>query len=234
MSAATERYVVASQRPWNAGLAARLAARTGRDFRAVSRPSELDGTALAAAPPRYIFFPHWSDKIPAEVWQWYECVIFHMTDVPYGRGGSPLQNLIVRGHRSTVVSALRCVELFDAGPVYLRRPLSLAGTAEEIFTRADSVIEEMIVEIVETNPEPVPQVGEPTVFKRRRPEDSNLASAATLDEWFDRIRMLDADGYPHAYLDVGRFRLEFRKAVSGDDRIEAAVTVRALDKEANP
>ncbi len=26
----------------------------------------------------------------------FECVCFHMTDVPYGRGGSPLQNLIIR------------------------------------------------------------------------------------------------------------------------------------------
>ena len=29
-----------------------------------------------------------------------------MTDLPYGRGGSPLQNLIIRGFESTKISAI--------------------------------------------------------------------------------------------------------------------------------
>jgi len=32
-----------------------------------------------------------------EIFENYEIILFHMTDLPYGRGGSPLQNLIVRG-----------------------------------------------------------------------------------------------------------------------------------------
>lgn len=46
--------------------------------------------------PDYIFLPHWSYIIPREITDNWECVVFHMTDLPYGRGGSPLQNLIVR------------------------------------------------------------------------------------------------------------------------------------------
>jgi methionyl-tRNA formyltransferase len=68
--------------------------------------------------PRYVFFAHWSWKIPRAVYEAHECVIFHMTDVPFGRGGSPLQNLISRGIYETKLSALRCVEEMDAGPVY--------------------------------------------------------------------------------------------------------------------
>ena len=45
--------------------------------------------------PKYIFFPHWSWLIPNEIYENYECILFHMTDLPYGRGGSPLQNLIL-------------------------------------------------------------------------------------------------------------------------------------------
>jgi len=55
-----------------------------------------------------------------------------MTYMPYGRGGSPLQNLIVRGYRHTKLTALRMVEEFDAGPVYLKEDLCLEGNAEEI------------------------------------------------------------------------------------------------------
>ena len=41
-----------------------------------------------------IFIPHWSFIIPKEIYQNFECILFHMTDLPFGRGGSPLQNLI--------------------------------------------------------------------------------------------------------------------------------------------
>ena len=44
--------------------------------------------------PDWIFIPHWSyKKIPKEIFNNYRCVVFHMTDLPYGRGGTPLQNL---------------------------------------------------------------------------------------------------------------------------------------------
>ena len=53
--------------------------------------------------PDYILLPHWSYIMPRELFENRECVVFHMTDLPYGRGGSPLQNLIVRGHRETMI-----------------------------------------------------------------------------------------------------------------------------------
>ena len=51
--------------------------------------------------------------IPTEIFTSFECIVFHMTDLPYGRGGSPLQNLIVRGHKKTKVSALKVVKEVD-------------------------------------------------------------------------------------------------------------------------
>jgi methionyl-tRNA formyltransferase len=105
---------------------------------------------------RYIFFPFWSHKVPKEITDKYECVCFHMTDVPYGRGGSPLQNLILRGHTETVISALRMTDEMDAGPVYMKRPLSLEGSAQEIYERAAGIISGMMREIAETEPTPVP------------------------------------------------------------------------------
>ncbi len=62
-------------------------------------PKDLEVSKLLEFSPRYIFFPHWSWIIPKEIYEKFECVIFHMTDLPFGRGGSPLQNLIVRGHK---------------------------------------------------------------------------------------------------------------------------------------
>lgn len=217
--------VLASSRPWHKALAVSLPDRTGSRFELISDPNELTVEHLAAIDPQYVFFPHWSYRIESFIFNRFECVIFHMTDLPFGRGGSPLQNLIARGIYETQITALRCVEDMDAGPVYLKRPLSLQGAAEEIYLRASSVMEDMIVEIQETCPTPVPQQGKPTVFKRRTPEQSNLAEAETLQAAFDLIRMLDAEGYPHAYLKVGPFKLEFTRAARKTDHLLADVRI---------
>jgi methionyl-tRNA formyltransferase len=193
----------------------------------IREKEELTTETLDRVKPDFVFFPHWSWLIPRDIHSRFECVVFHMTDLPYGRGGSPLQNLIVRGHRDTLISAIRCVEAVDEGPVYLKRPLSLAGRAEEILDRASDVMEAMIAEIVETRPTPIPQQGDAVRFERRRPEDGNLASVTDLDQAFDWIRMLDAEGYPRAFLDTPHLRLEFSEVRRGDDVIEARVCFRA-------
>lgn len=218
-------YVLATSRPWNEGMAERLSARTGCDFVMIKSKEDLTMARLTSINPEIIFFPHWSYRIEASVFDRFESVIFHMTDLPFGRGGSPLQNLIVRGIYETKISALRCVEEMDGGPIYLKKPLTLHGSAEEIFLRASKIIEEMIVEILEKNVKPIAQTGEPTLFKRRRPEESNLASASSLDQLFDMIRMLDAEGYPKAFLTVGDFRLEFTRAARKQDQVVADVRI---------
>ena len=223
---ATNTCVVASNRPWNAGMAENLAARIDWRVEAITSPSDLTAERLAAIEPRYVFFPHWSHRIPPEVHETFECVIFHMTDLPFGRGGSPLQHLILRGFEETRISALRCIEELDAGPVYLKRPLRLHGTAEEIYLRASGVIEDMIVELLERQPEPTPQVGEVTVFARRRPDEGDLSAAASLDEVYDMIRMLDAEGYPPAFVDVGELRFSLRRVTRRVDGLHADVHVQ--------
>lgn len=221
----THTYVIASERPWNAALGERLAKKTGHKFVTISLKDSLLVDELKKLSPRFVFFPHWSHKIPESIWGNFESVIFHMTDLPYGRGGSPLQNLIMQGHQETVMTALRCVEALDAGPIYLKAPLALSGTAEEIFYRADAVIEEMILKILTEELIPVAQEGEPTFFKRRKPEDGNLKCAECLDVAFDMIRMLDAKGYPNAFLNTDRLNFRFKKAKKHDNHLEAVVII---------
>ena len=227
-------YVIASDRPWNASLAERLTKACAHEFIQIRSADELTAENLSRLQPRYVFFAHWSARIPQAVWEAFECVIFHMTDLPFGRGGSPLQNLIARGHQETVITALRCVEALDTGPVYLKRPLSLLGSAEEIFIRADSVIEQMIREIQREEPSPVPQSGEPVVFRRRRPEDGDLSVVEDIERWYDWIRMLDAEGYPPAFLDIGGFRLEFRNVARRAGHLDAMVKIRIRDAGRQP
>jgi methionyl-tRNA formyltransferase len=223
-------YLVVSSKPWNRKhFDLMVPSLVGRWFYVENR-EELNCLA-AEVVPRYIFFLHWSWAVPQAIWQKHECVCFHMTDVPYGRGGSPLQNLIVAGKKETMLTALRMVEELDAGPVYAKRPMSLEGRAEEIYDRAGALSWEMIQWIVEEQPIPVPQEGEVTRFQRRKPEQSVLPRHGSVESLYDHIRMLDAPTYPLAFVDHGQFRLEFSHAEIHGDEIHARVVLRPQTRE---
>ena len=142
-----------------------------------------------------------------------------------------MQNLIVRGHRHTRLTALRMVEELDAGPVYLKEDLAIdSGSAEEIYLRASNTAAEMIKRIITEKMEPVPQRGEVTVFKRRQPEESEIPDLESLEQLHDFIRMLDAEGYPSAFIRSKGFRFEFSKAAPCNGQIRADVTIYRADR----
>ena len=131
-----------------------------------------------------------------------------------------------------MLTALRCEDGLDEGDVYLKKTLDLYGSAEEIFLRADCLIEEMIEQIVLEEPKAKPQEGMPVIFRRRKPHQSNLAdcSEGDMNTWYDQIRMLDAEGYPHAFLEVSGMRLEFRRVHQRNDGLHADVKIVPISK----
>jgi methionyl-tRNA formyltransferase len=227
-------FLVLGCNPWSRRLYEEELAKLPGEWRYVGSQEELSAAMVREFAPRYLFFLHWSWKVPEEIIEAFECVCFHMTDVPYGRGGSPLQNLIVRGHRETKLTALRMSNEFDAGPVYLKEPLSLEGNAEEIYLRAAQLSGRMIKRFTRERLKPKSQQGEAVNFKRRKPEESEIASAASLQQLHDWIRMLDADGYPHAFLNHAGFRFEFSRSALYDGRIVADVTITPMRTGGGP
>jgi methionyl-tRNA formyltransferase len=225
------KYLVAATKPWNNRTFTETISRYPGEWQFIDNPANLTLDWVKSVAPRYIFFLHWSWRVPAEIVNEYECVCFHMTDVPYGRGGSPLQNLIVRGHTHSKVTALRMVEQFDAGPVYLKEDLCLEGSGEEIYIRASKLSARMIKRIIAEQITPVPQKGEPINFTRRKPCESEIPPTSGLQAVYDHIRMLDAEGYPRAFLKYGGLRYEFSRATLRTGRIVADVTITPLDNE---
>ena len=231
MPADGSRFIVAGSKAWNRRIFDEVISGYPGQWRYAGSVDELSSESVAAFDPVYIFFLHWSWKVPAELTQSYDCVAFHMTDLPYGRGGSPLQNLILRGHGDTKLCALKMTEAFDAGPVYLREELSLKGSAEEIYLRANVISAQMVKRIIDDDIEPSPQVGNPVIFRRRQPRESELKGINELGAAYDFIRMLDAEGYPHAFVEHDGFRFEFRRASLYDGRIEADVKITPLAEQ---
>lgn len=219
-------YIILSSKPWNENLAVSLANQVKGNWLQISTIDDFTLEKIDKIRPEKIFVPHWSHKIHKKIFSNYACIIFHMTDLPFGRGGSPLQNLITRGLESTKITAIRIEEEIDCGDVYLKRDLSLLGTAEEVFIRANNVMERMIIEIIEKNISPIPQTGDPVHFKRRTEEMSTIKEIDTIEDLFNHIRMLDAEGYPKAFLEIDNFRLEFSRAsLKADKNIIADVRI---------
>jgi methionyl-tRNA formyltransferase len=226
-----DRYVLASIKPWHVTAFEKNRAKLPGNWHWIKREQDLTMENLATAKPRYVFLLHWSTRVPSAIVDQFECVCFHMTDVPFGRGGSPLQNLILRGHTETKLTALRMTHDFDAGPVYIKRPLSLAGSAQQIFERCAELVFDMIAELVRTEPTPTPQIGTPVIFKRRNPAESELPRKGNPTTIYDFIRMLDAETYPHAFLDWGEFRLWLTGANLENDELTAKVSIKVRSKE---
>lgn len=221
-----KKYILLSEKTWHSSLFEYVKEKIAGQWKWISTKDGFDLDLLNSYDPDFIFIPHWSYVISKNIFDKYTCIVFHMTDLPYGRGGSPLQNLIVRGCKETRISAIKVTAGIDEGPVYLKRPLALDGSAGEIFTRSTVLIAEMIIEIVNDKPEPREQKGEPTLFKRRRPEESNVALLEDIEKLYDHIRMLDADGYPNAFIETDHFRMEFTKAdFSDQEKIIANVRI---------
>ena len=205
-------YLVATTNSWNIDAFHRHTPDLPGHWHLITEPEQLSAALLEQLKPAFVFFPHWSWKVPESITTNYPCVCFHMTDLPFGRGGSPLQNLISRGYRQTMLTALRMTAELDAGPIYAKQELDLSGTAQQIFERAAALVYLLVRRILTEHPEPQPQVGQPEFFQRRTPAQSRLPEQGSAEQLYDFIRMLDAEGYPTAFLDYGNWRLEFNTA----------------------
>lgn len=223
----TPTYLIATTKPWNLSAFERCRSMLpDGHWHLICHKDDLTPHLIDKMAPRYIFFPHWSWLVPNAITERFECVCFHATDLPFGRGGSPIQNLIARGHQDTMVTALRMVRELDAGPIYLKRPFSLTGSAQDIFVRLGNLTMEMVSAIAKLEPEPQPQSGTPVVFPRRTPDESEIPLSADMRSLYDHIRMLDAESYPPAFVDYGPWRLTFAAAELDDEEESVCAQVR--------
>jgi len=202
------------------------------NFFYIKNKNDLTYSNLSQYHPEYVFFPHWSYIINKEIYENFNCIIFHMTDLPFGRGGSPLQNLLERKIYKTKISAIKCTHDLDTGDIYLQRDLDISyGNAENIYLRAAEVISEMIDEIIMTKPKPRPQFGTVVSFKRRDASQSNISLLNDLESVYNYIRMLDAPGYPRAFIKTNSIKYEFFDVEKINNTLQAKVEIKLVNNE---
>lgn len=221
------KIIIATTKVWNVKNAENFSNKNREcEIYIINNNKELNLNVIEQISPDYIFFPHWSWMIPNEICIRYNCIVFHMTDLPFGRGGSPLQNLINFGIENTKITALKADNGIDTGDVYLKKDLNLNGSAEEIYLRASKIVfDEMIPEIIKNKISPKKQEGKVLEFKRRHYADGEIFEQFELEKIFDYIRMLDAVGYPKAFIKFGEYKLEFSRASLKGGKIIADVEI---------
>jgi methionyl-tRNA formyltransferase len=227
-----KKIIIVAKKKWNIIYAKEFKRKNNDKYNIeiIYEKSDFNYEYVNSFEPDYIFLPHWSYKIPEEIHKKYETIVFHMTDLPFGRGGSPLQNLIKLGFENTKISALRATNNFDEGDIFLKTDLNLNGNAEEIFFRfSEKVFNEMIPMIIENNYNIEKQSGEITTFKRLNIEDNLINFSVDLKSVFNQIRMVDAESYPNAYININDYCISFSRATFKGDYIISDAIIRRIN-----
>ena len=174
-----------------------------KKFYIINKKEDLNYEKLNDLSPKYVFFLHWNWKVDSKIHENFKCILFHTAPLPFGRGGSPIQNLILLGFKSSPVCAIKMIEEIDAGPIYLKEEVSLEGNLDEIFKRISKVISKMINKICSCKElNPTFQEDKNSVnFKRLTKDDNRLDFSSSLEHLYNQIRMVDGFDYPRAYIE---------------------------------
>ena len=191
----------------------------------LSSPKKLTINYLKRKKPEIIFFPDWSWIIPNEIISNYKCICFHESNLPKFRGGSPIQNQIIRGVTKTKTTAFIMNEKIDAGDIILQKNLSLEGSIQEIFSRMSENDYSLILKIINGKYKRRKQSGKPTTYSRRKPKESELKSLNhSVNYLYNFIRMLE-DPYPNAFIRIEKQKPIFKKAIYNNKKLSLEVKI---------
>ena len=147
-------------------------------------------------------------------------LVIHASDLPHGRGWSPLVWQIIEDKREIAVSLLEAADPVDSGALWGQRWLKFDGT--ELFDEINAALFSAEIELMDfavaqfdcVVPMPQAESGA-TWYRRRSPEDSRLDPGKTLAEQFDLLRVADPERYP-AFFDYRgvRYEIAIRKQES--------------------
>jgi methionyl-tRNA formyltransferase len=103
--------------------------------------------------------------------------------------------MILKRFSKKKICAIEAKDEMDSGNIFLRKNLSLEGSANKIYSRMYSIILEMIKFIIRNKlPKTIKQKGKIFLFNRRNEKESYVDfSSFKIDKIYDYIRMLDLD-----------------------------------------
>ena len=77
----------------------------------------------------------------------------------------------------------------------------------------------------------MPQKGDVVEFKRLKQSDNEIPKELSINQIFDRIRMLDADEYPNAFMIKNNYKIEFFNAEKSGETLNCMAKISLLNKD---
>jgi methionyl-tRNA formyltransferase len=129
-------------------------------------------------------------------------LVVHESDLPKGRGWSPLTWQILEGKNEIPITLFEAEETVDSGRLYLQKIMYFAG--DELIedlrkTQADTTIElcvEFVRDYAQVVANATEQTGKPTYYDRRSPKNSRLDPNKSIADQFNLLRTVDNEVYP--------------------------------------
>lgn len=145
-------------------------------------------------------------------------LVVHESDLPHGKGWSPLTWQILEGKNKVPVTLIEAEDRVDSGVIYAQRWLDFQGhelidELREGQARATHELCRWFVDhYLESVAEGRAQKGEESFYTRRGSKDSELDPDKTLAEQFDLLRVVDNERYPAFFNHCGQqYRLSVTK-----------------------
>jgi len=144
-------------------------------------------------------------------------LVVHESALPKGRGFAPVQWQVLEGRSEIPLCLIEAVPEADAGDILATGVLRLDGSElyDEIRAKQAAATFELVQGFLERYPElqRTPQAGEPSVYPRRTPADSELCVDKTLREQFNLLRIGNNEAWPSFFVLNGhKYILTIRKA----------------------
>ena len=151
-----------------------------------------------------LIFIGWSWIIESKIVDNFLCLGVHPSDLPYFRGGSPIQNQIIRGVIDSKVSLFQLSSKLDAGDIWAKESLQFLGNSmDEIFIEIKKSSFKLLFDFIESNQNYNPESQNLSIgsyYNRRTPKDSVVKFSdfhkMTLNDIYNYSRCL-TDPYPN-------------------------------------
>lgn len=152
-------------------------------------------------------------------------LVVHESDLPQGKGWSPLTWQILEGKHEIPVTLFEAAERVDSGVIYLQTTIKLQGhelvdelrkaQAEATF----QLCKQFVLDAEHLIANAKQQQGEESFYKRRTPKHSEIDPEKSLAEQFDLLRVVDNQRYPAFFKFRGHeYVLKIEKRTKTDEQ----------------
>lgn len=143
-------------------------------------------------------------------------LVVHESALPQGKGWSPMTWQIIEGKSTIAITLFEANLKIDDGPIYESIDMRFDGTEliEDWRDIQGKSTIQLVMNFLKKYPsvEAVPQKGESSFYKKRKPEDSELDCNKTIAEQFDTFRVVDNERYPAYFNYKGqKYKLKIEK-----------------------